>query len=158
MLLLSPTSMKWGGITLPSLATAAKTITEAGFLFCITGGTSEGPEATTRVLRRFATSTTTNCFSSWFRIFRHLSALRILERIVKRLRTLLSYYFIPRSSFTALMILLRLTLRFCASFDNGWLGSDFNVLFSSTRNILVLLLLCRLLWTLFSASKAATTR
>ena len=29
-----PSSMKWGGITLPSLVTATKTITEAGFLLC----------------------------------------------------------------------------------------------------------------------------
>ena len=78
------------------------------------------------------------CVSGWFRSFGHLSALRALERVVRRLRTLLTYDFISRSSLTALLIVLRLTLRFCASFDIGWLGSDFNVLFSPARNVLVL--------------------
>ena len=77
------------------------------------------------------------CFR-WFKSFGHLSALRALERVVRRLRTLLTYDFISRSSLTALLIVLRLTLRFCASFDIGWLGSDFNVLFSPARNVLVL--------------------
>ena len=49
VLILRPASMKWGGITLPSLATAVKTITEAELLLCITGGTSEGSKAITRV-------------------------------------------------------------------------------------------------------------
>ena len=80
------------GITLPSLATAAKTITEAGSLLCITGGTSEESEAIIRVFCLFATSPTTNFFSSkktltcpplcfrWFRSIGHISALRALER------------------------------------------------------------------------------
>ena len=142
--------MKWGGITLPSLATAAKTITEAGFLLCITGGTSEGLKAIIRVFCLFATSSTTNfsrrqkhghvllCASDGSEAFGHLSALGALERVVRRLRTLLTYDFIPRSSLTALLMVLRLTLRFCASFDIGWLGSDFNVLFSPARKVLVL--------------------
>ena len=64
VLILRPASTKWGGITLPSLATAAKTISEAEFLLCITGGTPARSKAITRVFWRFATSSTTNFFSS----------------------------------------------------------------------------------------------
>ena len=52
--------------------------------------------------------------------------------------------------------------RFCANFEIGWLGSDFNVFFNPARNVLAhfrsLRGLCRLLWTLPSASKAEKTR
>ena len=149
-------SMKWGGITLPSLAMAAKTITEAGFLLCITGGTSEGSKAIIRVFCLFAASSTTNFFSStktqtcpplcfrWFRSFGHLSALRALGRVFRRVRTLHTYHFIPRSSFTALLLVLRLTLCFCSfqpnkeclgslSITAGTLSTSLNLTFGTKR-------------------------
>ena len=95
----------------------------------------------------------------WFWSFGHLSA---LKQVVRRLRTLLTKDFIPRSFLTVLLIELRLTLRLCASFDIGWLESDFNVLFSPAEIFLVLFRsqrgLCWLLWILPSTSKAARTR
>ena len=59
MFSLTPASLKLRGITLPSLVTAAKTITEAGYLLCIKGETFEGLQ-TIQVLRRFKTSLTMN--------------------------------------------------------------------------------------------------
>ena len=152
--------MKWGGITSPSLATAAKR-SQKRFLYSashdeLLKGRRQLPECSGDMQPTCLPS----CFR-WFRSFGHFSALRALERVVRRLRTLLTYGFIPRSSLTALVMVLRLTLRFCASFDIGWFGTNFNFFSNLAIRVFVLFrslrILCRLLWNLtFSRFRIAS--
>ena len=161
MFILSPVWIKCKGITLSPHDTAAKIITEARFLLCITGETFEGLQAIIRGFLRFATLSTIifflkqKCkrifprtwndweilgnFWPWSLLSGQWASCSVFYRKISALGSLL----------TALLTALWIALRFFDSFNIDWFGSSFIELFRHAREAIIdFLTFCGLRWLL----------
>ena len=127
--------MKWGTIMLPSLTTAARTITEAWFLLYTAGETSEGSHSITWVFWPSVNSSTVNFFATTKKQTCPPLLFRLLWGFEHFFQTPAGSDQVAASFHDRfhLKVVLGLTLRFLVSCNTDWLGSTFIDLFSPVK-------------------------